>query len=155
MAWEAISTDDVKDRLGSSSYTAVETQALKDGQDDPWPDIIADGVEAVRGAILGNRRNRLGPAGTIPTGCKRHAISWMIWDGLNRFNLSRLLTKGRTTANERADDYFDKVAGGKIGIEEPDDYSDESAQDQPGGFEAVDVETSTKRTATRGKMKGL
>ncbi len=155
MEWVAITTADIRDRLSDAEYTAVESKSLDVGQADPWVGLIADAVAAARGSIAGNPHNVLGLAGTLPPSAVRHALAWIVWDGLTRFRLSRYTTPEREKSYDAANRFFDNVAAGKIGVEKPDAAADVEVPNRVGGVRSVDAELSTKRRATRGRMDGL
>lgn len=155
MSWITLTATDIRDRLGAPEYQAVGEAALAEGQADPWPALIDDATEHVRGQIGSNPKNTLGAAGTIPAACKRHLISLIIWDALNRFGLSTLLGETRKLDYEKADAYFRSVARGDIAVEQPETAGEEAFRNREGAFATADVELSTKRRATRDRLDGL
>lgn len=157
MSWISPDQDDVKQRLSGPEFATVEAEALATGEGNPWPSLIAEVVEAIRGYIGGGSpKNTLGAGATIPGSCKRHAMSLVIWDGLTRFGIDRLLTEARKKDYESANRYFEKVAAGSIVVEQPETAAtDADFRNREGGVEVVNPEVSTKRKATRGRMNGL
>lgn len=156
MAWITLSSADVKARLSGPEWEAVSEAALVEGQTDPWPEILDDLTETIRGMIGGGSpRNTLGAAGTLPAAAKRHALSLAIWDGLGRFGLNSLLGETRKADYEAANKFFDAVAAGRIAVEQPETAGDETFANRAGGFETVDPSESTKRTTTRSHLDGL
>lgn len=153
VTWITPDTDDVKERLANPYFEEVENAALGDGQDSPWPSLIADVVSHFRGVIDVHFRISE-TANTIPPSAKRHALSVVIWDALNRFGLEHLASDARRKDYEAAMRWLEQVAKGSMSVESAEDPTDESPS-IGSGVEVADVANSTKRTASRNRTSGL
>lgn len=153
VTWITPDDDAVKERLANPYFEEVEQAALADGQSSPWSGLIAGVVSHFRGVIDVHFRISE-TANTIPPSAKRHALSVVIWDALNRFGLDHLLSDSRRKDYDAAMRWLEKVAAGSISVESPADPTDEAPAIE-GGFEFADVGNSTKRKANRSRTDGL
>jgi hypothetical protein len=80
---------------------------------DPIPALLVMTGDYVRDCCRSNGNVRLSPEPhSIPSGTITIAIDWAIYDLLKRIGAP--VGKDRVHAKERAEDYFDKIASGKV-----------------------------------------
>lgn len=118
MAWQSLTTDDVKTRLAGAEVAALQSAALASGQTDPIPDIITAVVDEVRGYIAAGGIT-LGAAGTIPSKLVSAALAIVRYRVCTRLPVKSLLTEDRVRENEAAIRLLERVADGKFAVEEP------------------------------------
>lgn len=64
--WRALTAADLMTRLSGKELVAFRNAGLGPGEVDPVSTLLDAVTEKVRGAIAGNPRNILGPAGQVP-----------------------------------------------------------------------------------------
>jgi phage gp36-like protein len=124
MAWQSISTDDIKTRLAGAEVSALQTAALASGQTDPLPEVVAQVVDEVRGYVAAGGIP-LGAASTIPAKLLSAALA------IVRFRLATRLPRfpfddNRKTEYRDAVALLGRVADGRFLVEEPTTLDTES-----------------------------
>lgn len=125
MPWITPTTEDLTRALTAPENDAVSTVALADGAPDPVPGTLADAVQLTRGYIAACPRNRLGPAGTIPTALLSTLLAVARWNLLTRLPISSLTTEGRRAEYEDAIARLRDTAACRLSVEQPDDIGPE------------------------------
>lgn len=125
MAWQEITTDNVKTRLTGSELTALQTAALASGQSDPLPEIISTVVDEVRGYIAAGGFN-LEEGSKIPSKLVSAALAIIRYRLATRLPVKSLLDENRVRENEQAITLLGRVADRKFFVEEPTTVEDET-----------------------------
>lgn len=135
MAWVELTVEDLKPRLSGPELTLLQSRALATGQSDPVPEVIAQAIDEVRGYVSSNRKNVLGPAGTIPAQLKRAAVSIAIWDLAGRPGAGGKIvrTEDRKDAYNDAMKLLERVSKDEFAVEAPESAGPEVAAEPPGG----------------------
>jgi phage gp36-like protein len=118
MAWNIITTDDIKSRLAGAELNALQTAALADGQVDPTPEIIAQAIDEVRGYVAAGG-NTLGLDGTVPSKLKLTTLNIIRYRLCSRLPVASLLTESRIKEYDDAVRLLEQVAAKKFAVEEP------------------------------------
>ena len=126
MAWNIITTDDIKARLAGAELNALQTAALADGQVDPTPEIVAQAIDEVRGYVAAGGFT-LGAEGTIPGKLKGATLNLIRYRLCSRLPVASLLTEARIKEYEDALRLLEQVAAKKFMVEEPTVAADEQA----------------------------
>ena len=118
MAWNTITTDDIKSRLAGAELNALQTAALADGQTDPTPEIVNQVIDEVRGYIAAAGVT-LGTEGTIPSKLKVATLNLIRYRLCSRLPVASLLTEARIKEYDDAVRLLEQVAAKKFAVEEP------------------------------------
>lgn len=117
MAWVAITSADIEDRMAQDEIEAIEETG--GGTGDRMTGVIAQVVSLVRGKVSACDKNTLGASGTIPEECKyaactlvRHALR----AGLPSYTESE--TEMRRDEYNDATAYLNSVAACEVRLEE-------------------------------------
>ena len=145
--WRELTEQDYEDAFSALELEALRTAAVAPGQ-DPMISLSAAVVNQARGYIGDNSENRLAEGLTLPERCIRAALHMMRPDMLTRVDLE--VSKDRNEAANKALRFFERVADGKVQIEQPDGATDDS-----GAAQAMEVVSGNKRVFTREKQAGL
>jgi len=146
--WRAIVTADVQGVMSAPELSAYQAAAIATGQ-DPMADAIASVTDMARGYIADNPANSLAAGATIPERCLLSALHLIRVEILTRVDME--VARDRMDAKRDAIRFFERVADGKVSIEQPDGALD----DEPSSAPAIVTVTSRERQATREKMAGL
>lgn len=117
MAWQAITTDDVKTRLAGAEVAALQSSALAVGQTDPLPEVVGQVVDEVRGYVAAGG-NTLDAAGTVPSKLVGATLAIIRYRLATRLPISGLLTEERKAENDAAIRLLERVADRKFAVEE-------------------------------------
>jgi len=150
MAWTLITAENLLGKFTGGEDDAARSAALAIGQADPVPGIIEDVVREVRSAVATCAKNKLGPAGMIPDELRGAALNRIRFECATRVPGGALLDEDRRTANQNAIRMIERAADCKMTIEQPDEVSPEIIAGP-----AAKLVTSTRRVASRSKLKGL
>lgn len=149
MAWIALTTDDILQRLASAEKTALGTAALGPAQLDTWATVIADVTREVRGYVATASANTLGAGSTIPDELKGAALALAVFYGSSRLPIK--INDVRQKAYDAAVALLQRVADGKFTIEQPQTAStEEIASGAPS-----QVVSSRFRVASSHNLSGL
>jgi hypothetical protein len=129
--WVALTENDIATGLTGPEFNAAKTAALKPGQPDPIAEVIVEITREVRARVAACNANTLGPAGTIPDECKRHAIAIAVFCLGKRLPRAVLLDEDRRHANNQAVAFLRDVAECKVALEQPETPSDEVVTSSP------------------------
>ena len=146
--WRAIVTADVQGVMSAPELSAYQAAAIATGQ-DPMADAIASVTDMARGYIADNPANSLAAGATIPERCLLPALHLVRVEILTRVDME--VARDRMDAKRDAIRFFERVADGKVSIEQPDGALD----DEPSSAPSMVTVTSRDRVATREKMAGL
>lgn len=131
--WRQLNRDDMIAKLAESEANAF---AKKAWAVDPVPPLLEMTGDYVRDCCRSNGNVRLSPeAHSIPSGCITKALDYAIFDLLKRIGAP--ITEERKKAREKAEDYFDRVAEGKVN---PESYG--AADTAQSGGPAVSLVTT-------------
>ena len=117
MAWQTITTTDVKTRLAGAEVTALQESALAAGQTDPFPEIIDGAVDEVRGYIAASGRI-LEAGATIPSRLRDTTLALIRHRCATRLPGKTFLTDDRVREYQDAIRLLERVADGKFAVEE-------------------------------------
>lgn len=145
--WREITEDDVLGVLNAPEVAAYQTAAAGDGQ-DVLADVTSQVVNHCRGYIADNRENQLAEGLTLPERCIRPALHLIRKDLLTRLDLE--VSEDRRKDASEAIRFFERVADGKVSIEQPD-----GAIDTSGPVQTIETISNNERQATREKLSGL
>lgn len=144
MAWRTLTRDDLIAKLSETEANAFSKKAWTL---DPIPPILVMTCDYVRDACRSNGNVRLSPVEhSIPGGCITKALDYAIFDLLKRIGVP--IGKDREKARDKAEEYFDRIAEGKVN---PESYG-ASDTAQSGGPAVALVTTYPDRVA---HMEGL
>ena len=111
--WRTLTRDDL---IAKQSEQEANAFAKKAWAIDPIPPILEMTADFVRDACRSNGNVRLSPElHSIPSGTITKALDYAIYDLLKRIGCP--IGKDREKAREKAEQYFDDVAKGKINPE--------------------------------------
>lgn len=145
--WRELTEADVLGVLNALETAAYQTAAAGDGQ-DVLADIIGQVVNHCRGYIADNRENKLAAGLTLPERCLRPALHLVRKDLLTRINLE--VSEDRRKDASEALRFFERVAEGKVTIEQPDGATDNSSP-----APSITVLSNNERQSTRDNLAGL
>lgn len=120
------------------SIAAARTAALKAGQADPLPEVIAQVTTSIRGSVAACAKNVLGDAGTIPDELIAEAVDMAVYRLCKRLGKA-LLTQEVKDANDDALAKMREVATCRFAIVPPTTPAPSDEQ----------VSTGTPRYTTR------
>ena len=146
--WRVLTGDDVLSVLNDMEKSAYSSLAAGAGQ-DVLSDIITTVTNHCRGYIGDNPANNLAAGVTLPERCHRPALHLIRKDLLTRLSLE--VQKDRADDAKEALRFFERVAEGKVQIEQPVGM----ATDTSGANPSIDVVSSSPRSHTRESMSGL
>ena len=113
MSWRPLTRDDLVAKLAESEANAFSKKAWNV---DPVVPILDMTGDYVRDCCRSNGNVRLSPeAHSIPSGCVTKALDYAIFDLLKRIGAP--ISEDRAKAREKAEEYFDKIAEGKVNPE--------------------------------------
>ena len=111
--WRTLNRDDL---IAKQSEQEANAFAKKAWSIDPIPPLLEMTADFVRDACRSNGNVRLSPElHSIPSGTITKALDYAIYDLLKRIGCP--IGKGREKAREKAEQYLDDVAKGKINPE--------------------------------------
>jgi len=150
MSWIAFTAADVAKRLNST-----EVAAMRPLGNDPLPDIVTQVIREVRSRVRAFQTNKLGAEGTIPDELLLAAINRARYELITVLPVATLMTEDRRQTNKDALAALDRVADGRMLIEQPAsaDVSAENVPTRAGGAQVV--RSSTHEQFTRGNMRRL
>ena len=125
MAWQEITTDNVKTRLTGAELTALQSAALSSGQVDPLPEIIVQVVDEARGYIAAGGFT-LESGTKIPSKLLSAVLAIIRYRLATRLPVKSLLDENRIKENDNAIRLLEKVSDRKFLIEEPTAASSET-----------------------------
>jgi hypothetical protein len=145
--WRELTEEDVQGVLNEPEASAYQVAAAGSGQD-----VLADAIKTVvnqcRGYIADNSANSLADGLTLPERVHLSALHIIRVEMLTRLDME--VSKDRESAKRDAIRFFERVADGRVAIEQPTGTLDES-----GGSAGVETLSSRDRIATREKLSGL
>jgi hypothetical protein len=146
--WRTPTSEDVLSVLNETERAAYVSIATGDGQ-DVMTDVIKSVVNWARGYINDNAANSMADGVTLPERCFRPALHIIRKDLITRLNLE--LTKDRESDAKEAIRFFERVAEGKVRIEQPVGLP----IDTSGATPVIDVVKSENRRVTRESLRGI
>jgi hypothetical protein len=145
--WREITEDDIFGVLSEPEAAAYQTAAIATGQD-----VLADATGTVvnqcRGYIADHPGNALAEGLTLPDRVILSALHILRVELLTRLDME--VSKDRADAKRDAIRFFERVADGRVGIEQPDGATDDSSPSP-----SVETLNSRERVATRETLSGL
>jgi hypothetical protein len=145
--WRQITEDDVLGVLNATELSVYQTAVAGAGQ-DVLADIILQVVEHCRGYIADNKENTLAEGTTLPLRVMRPALHLIRKDLLTRLDLE--VSEDRRRDATEANRFFERVADGKVSVEQPT-----GAIDASGPSQTIETISTNERQATREKLSGL
>lgn len=145
--WRELIEADVLGVLSEPEAAAYQTAAIGSGQ-DVLADVLGQVVNHCRGYIADNAENALAVGLTLPERCLRPALHLVRKDLLTRLDLE--VSKDRLDDAKEALRFFERVADGRVAIEQPSGTLDTSS---PGP--RIAMVSNHERQATREKLSGL
>lgn len=145
--WRELTEDDILGVLNASETAAYQNAVIAAGQD-----VLTDAFTAVvnqcRGYIADNPSNSLATGVTLPERTHLSALHIIRVEMLTRLDME--VSEDRRAARRDAIRFFERVADGRVTIEQPDGEIDPDSS-------ATGVETisSRDRISTRQKLSGL
>lgn len=147
MSWRPLTESDVLGVLNALETAAYQSAAIGVGQ-VVLTDVIGQVVNHCRGYIADNAANALAAGVTLPERCLRPALHLIRKDLLTRLDIE--VSKDRSDDAREAIRFFERVAEGKVQIEQPEGAIDTSS---PGPN--ITVLSNHERQATRQNLAGL
>jgi hypothetical protein len=148
MAWREITQADVEGVMSAPELSAYQAAAIATGQ-DPMADAIATITDQARGYIADNPANSLAAGATIPERCLLPALHLIRVEILTRVDME--VSRDRADAKRDAIRFFERVADGKITVEQPTGELDT----EPSSAPAMTLTNSRPRIAGRENLSGL
>jgi len=145
--WREVTEADVVGVLNEIEKAAYNSAAIAPGQ-NPMQDSIVLVTNHCRGYIADNQENRLAEGVTLPERVHLSALHLIRVELLTRLDIE--VSKDRAKAGSDATRFFERVADGKVKIEQPTGATDESGSNQK-----IKVLSNHERQATREKLSGL
>lgn len=145
--WRELTESDVLGVLSEPEAAAYQSSAIGSGQ-DVLADVLGQVVNHCRGYIADNAQNSLAEGLTLPERCLRPALHLIRKDLLTRLDLE--VSEDRRKDASEALRFFERVADGKISIEQPT-----GATDNSGPVQAIALISNHDRQATRQNLAGL
>ena len=145
--WRELTEDDILGVLNASEAAAYQSAVTGTGQD-----VLADAITVVvnqcRGYIADNPSNSLATGVTLPERTHLSALHIIRVELLTRLDME--VSEDRRAARRDAIRFFERVADGKVTIEQPDGETDPD-----GSSTRVETLASRDRISTREKLSGL
>lgn len=145
--WRELTEADVFGVLSEPEAAAYQSSAIGAGQ-DVLADILGQVVNHCRGYIADNSANALAEGITLPERCLRPALHLIRKDLLTRLDLE--VSEDRRKDAAEALRFFERVADGKVAIEQPTGAIDNSSPSP-----AISLLSNNERQATRQNLSGL
>lgn len=145
--WRELTESDVLGVLNALETAAYQSAAIGSGQ-AVLTDIIGQVVNHCRGYIADNPSNHLAEGVTLPERALRPALHLIRKDLLTRLDIE--VSKDRADDAREALRFFERVAEGKVQIEQPTGTLDTSGPTQT--METISTHT---RNNTRDNLAGL
>lgn len=145
--WRELTEEDVVGVLNEPERAGYQAAAIAPGQ-DPMQDAITLVVNHCRGYIADNMENRLAEGLTLPERAHLSALHMIRVELLTRVDIE--VSKDRADAAKAATRFFERVADGRVGIEQPTGATDDS-----GTVQTMEVISTHERQATRENLSGL
>lgn len=145
--WREITENDVLAVLSAPETAAYQAAARGRGQ-SVLADIIEQVVNHCRGYIADNPANQLAAGITLPDRVTRSAAHLIRKDLLTRLNLE--VSEDRRKDAAEATRFFERVADGKVQVEQPTGATDDSGPQQ-----VIETTSNHERQATRQSLAGL
>jgi len=145
--WRELIESDVVGVLNALEHAGYQAAAKAEGQ-DPMQDAITAVVNQCRGYIADNRENSLADGVTLPERVHLSALHIIRVELLTRLDMK--VSKDRVEARRDAIRFFERVADGKVSIEQPT-----GALDTSGPVQTIETISSNEREATRENLSGL
>ena len=118
MAWQTLSSENVKTRLTGPELSALQSAALASGQADPLPEIITAVIDEVRGYISAGG-HALETGITVPSKLVSASLAIIRYRLATRLPVKSLLDENRVREYQDAQKLLERVADGRFAIEEP------------------------------------
>jgi hypothetical protein len=145
--WRELTEDDILGVLNASETAAYQSAVAGSGQD-----VLADAITAVvnqcRGYIADHPGNSLATGVTLPERTHLSALHIIRVEMLTRLDME--VSEDRRAARRDAIRFFERVADGRVTIEQPDGETDPD-----GSSPRVETIASRERISTREKLSGL
>ena len=145
--WRTLTESDVLAVLSEPEASAYQSAAIGSGQ-DVLADVLGAVVNHCRGYIADNAANSLAEGLTLPERCLRPALHLIRKDLLTRLDME--VSEDRRKDAAEALRFFERVADGKVGIEQPTGAIDNSSPSP-----AISMLSNHERQATRQNLSGL
>lgn len=145
--WRELTEADVFGVLSEPEAAAYQSAATGTGQ-DVLADILGQVVNHCRGYIADNTQNALAEGLTLPERCLRPALHLIRKDLLTRLDLE--VSEDRRKDAAEALRFFERVADGKVSIEQPT-----GATDNSGPVQTITLLSDNERQSTRQTLSGL
>ena len=129
MAWRELTMEGLKARLEESEIAALTKASTSTITASVVSEVFKQVTDEVRGDILSNPNNIMGPANTLPDQVFRHAYSLLRFTLCNRLGIgagNNPNTDTRKVEYEDAVKYFDAVSRGDKNVEQPERVGQES-----------------------------
>jgi hypothetical protein len=145
--WRELTEGDILGVLNASETAAYQAAAAGDGQD-----VLADAIKVVvnqcRGYIADNAENSLAEGVSLPERTHLSALHIIRVELMTRLDME--VSKDRVQACRDAIRFFERVADGKVKVEQPTGAVDTSSASQ-----TIETISTNERQATREKLSGL
>jgi len=145
--WRELTEDDILGVLNASETAAYQSAVAGSGQD-----VLADAITAVvnqcRGYIADHPGNSLATGVTLPERTHLSALHIIRVEMLTRLDME--VSEDRRAARRDAIRFFERVADGRVTIEQPDGETDPD-----GSSTRVETIASRERISTRQNLSGL
>jgi hypothetical protein len=145
--WRTLTESDVLGVLSEPEASAYQSAAIGSGQ-DVLADVLGAVVNHCRGYIADHAANSLAEGLTLPERCLRPALHLVRKDLLTRLDLE--VSKDRLDDAKEALRFFERVADGRVAIEQPTGAIDNSSPSP-----AISMISTHERQATRQNLSGL
>lgn len=123
MRWVQIQVDDLPTAKAAPLVAALQSVALGEDQLDPLPEIITNVTSRIRAEIAAGGRTRLdADLSKLPRSLKSLALRMVLREAQSRLNANGALPLSEDEREEQRLDirYLERIADGKISVEQPD-----------------------------------
>lgn len=146
-SWRTLTGADVLAVCSEPEKTAYEIAATGPGQ-DVMAQSIGLVVDQCRGYIADHPANRLAAGKTLPQRCHLAALHLIRVELLTRLDVE--VSRDRDTARREALRFFERVADGRVSLEQP-----EGPVEASGVSQTMTLLSNHERQATRENLSGL
>lgn len=148
--WREVLEDDVLTGISGPETVAYQSAALKEGQVNPLPEIIATVTDEVRGYIAGCSNNRLEAGSTLPRAVIHHTVAIIRYRLISRLPIR--VSDEREQEYKDARSFLRDVSACRVAIEQPSTPAPADEQGRHGGTE---IARQGVRVTSRNKLSGL
>ncbi|EIP99456.1 hypothetical protein OpiT1DRAFT_03973 [Opitutaceae bacterium TAV1] len=153
--WITLSVAQLDTVKAAALVDALRTAALRENQPDPLPEIITTVTDRIRAEIAAGGKTRLSAnPERIPPSLKSIALRMVLREGQGRLNIKNALALSDDDRKQwdKDDRYLERIAGGNVAVEMPDDPEPEPTVQSASALPMI---TGRDRKFTRDQQDGI